>query len=235
MNFWDWFTVTMLVLTAVGIEVTPKDFNEPIQRTTAAQSTSEWPSSVAGLAIGGEDVMEFADSGVATAHERAMVARQNLQRAIAHYDLAHKYHPIGLRLSGGKDYTDIYYLDMRLVTVTAADAKAMRAASAHALAESWKKTLDAAFKDLPKPTPEGWVAVTGEIAGATMVSDELLARAAAAAIDYRPGQQVRVSAKAGMVVLDGTVATESQRRNVVNLAAQLPGARGVIDRLKISP
>lgn len=235
MNFWDWIAVTVLVLTAVGIEVTPKDYNEPVQRTTTAQAAADWPSSVASLAIGGETTMEFTDSGVATAHERATIARQNLQRAIAHYDLANKYHGIALRLVGGNDYTDIYYLDMRLVTVTASDAKAMRAPSAKALAETWKKELDAAFKQLPKPTPDGWIAVTGEVAGATMVSDDLLARAAAAAIDYRPGQQVRVSAQAGMVVLDGTVATDTQRKRLVSLAGQLPGARGVVDRLQVGP
>lgn len=233
MNFFDWLALTMLVLTAIGIEVTPRDFNEPVQRTTAAQSADEWPSSLSGLAIGGDVLMEFTDSGVATAYERATVARQNLARAIAHHDLAHRYVPIALRLVGGKDYTDIYYLDLRLVTVTASDAKAHRAASARALAETWKQALDEALADLPHPLPDGWIAVTGEVAGATLVSDELLARAAAMAIDFRPGQEVRVSAKAGMIVLDGRVASEAQRRKVVGLAGQIPGARGVVDRLKL--
>lgn len=233
MNFYDWLALTILVLTGIGVEVTPKDFNEPVQRTTAAQSATDWPSSLTGLAIGGDTLLEFTDSGVATGHERAVVARQNLQRAIAHYDLAHHYMPIGLRLVGGKDFMDIYYLDLRLVTVTASDAKAHRAASAEALAKTWKQEIDGALKDLPHPLPDGWIAVTGDVAGATMVSDELLARAAAMAIDFRPGQEVRVSAKAGMVVLDGRVATEAQRRKVVSLAGQIPGARGVVDRLKV--
>jgi hypothetical protein len=233
MNFWDWLGLTIMLTTLIGGQVTPQDYNAETVRTTEAQAAAGHARAVSGVAIGGKVVMMFADSGLSMSEERAIEARENLNRAIFHYDMAHRYVPFGLRMVGRGDYVQLYYFDLRLVTVTAADAQATGADSAQQLAEVWKGELDRSFRQLPKPMVDGWIATTGSVAGATMVSDDMLASTAAEAIRYAPGQQVKLTARAGVLTVEGTVANDGQRGRLLRTLRRLPGVRHVEDKLQV--
>ncbi|MFN3429097.1 MAG: BON domain-containing protein [Candidatus Sericytochromatia bacterium] len=233
MNFFDWLSLSIMLTTLIGAEVTPQTHNAEMVRTTEAQVASNRAGAVAGIAIGGRLVFQLADSGLSMAEERAIDARESLNRAIFHYDIPNKYNQMGLRLSGKNDFVEVYYYDLRLLTATAADARAADAETAWKLAESWKVELHRAFRELPKAVPDGWVATTGSVAGATMISDSMLASTAADVLRYSPGQQVRLSAKAGVIIAEGTVSTDAQRRKVVRTLKRLPGVRGVEDKLVV--
>lgn len=233
MNFWDWIGLGMMLTTLLGAELEPQDYNAQMVRTTPGQVESQRSPSVAGVAVGGRLLFQFADSGLTMAEERAIDARESLNRAIFHYDITNRYLPIGLRQVGGNDMIELYYFDLRLMTVTAADAKAAGVASTQKLADGWKGELDKAFRTLPKSKPDGWIAVTGSVAGATMISDATLVGTASEVIGYAPGQAVRLSAKGGVLTVEGHVQTDAQRRKVLRTLKRLPGVRGIDDKLEV--
>lgn len=233
MNFWDWLGLTIMLTTLIGAQVTPQDDQALMERTTEGQVARHDAHAMTGVAIGGRVVMQFADSGLMMGEERAIETRENLNRAIFHYDLSHRYTPIGLKVSGRGDFVQIYYFDLRLVTVTTADAQAAGAESAQRLAEAWKSDLDKSFRSLPRPMVDGWIATTGQVAGVTMLSDDTLVGTAAEVIRYAPGQQVKLSAKGGVLTVEGTVANDIQRTRLLKTLRQLPGVRGVEDKLTV--
>jgi hypothetical protein len=224
----------MMLTTMIGAQVTPQDYNSEMVRTTPAQSESQRSGAVAGVAIGGKLVFQLADSGLSMAEERAIETRENLNRAIFHYDIAHKYLPIGLRTDGRGSYVELYYFDLRLATATAADAKAAGLDSAEKLVNVWKGDVDRSFRALPKPMVDGWIATTGSVAGTTMISDDTLAGTASSIIGYTPGAQVKLTAKAGVILVEGVVASDAQRGRIIRTLKRLPGVRGVQDRLEVS-
>lgn len=235
MNFWDWLGLGIMLTTLLGAEIEPKDYNAEMVRTTPGQAESRRAPAVAGLAIGGELKFQLADSGLSMAEERAIDARENLNRAIFHYDMADRYLPFGLRQVGAGDYIELYYFDLRLLTATQADARAAGVGSVQQLADRWKKDLDQAFRTLPKPKPDGWIATTGSVAGATMISDATLAATAAEVLGYTPGQKVSLKARGGVLTVEGQVPSDAQRRKVVRTLKRLPGVRGVTDKLEVKP
>ena len=68
-----------------------------------------------------------------------------------------------------------------------------------------------------------------------VVSDETLGRAAAACLMGVASPAVTVSARAGVLTLEGPVASAEERVRIVRLVRELPGVRGVEDRLGRAP
>lgn len=233
MNWLDWLALSMGLVALVGGSLEGPDFEQELNRPTAAQVAQAQQAS-AGVTVGGAVLMRFTDSGVAAAEDRAREARLNLRRAVDHFGLPQGYLAPGLRVTGGGDLAELHYLDVRLAIATATDAKANGLGSARALAERWQADLDRAIRALPQPMPDGWIATAGAIKGTVLVSDETLARAAAACLDARPGQRVRVSAAGGVLMLEGEVATARDKARLARLMRELPGVRGVDDRVGVT-
>jgi hypothetical protein len=231
MGFLDWLGLGFLLATLVGAQVAP-DYNLENGRTTAGQAVMASQAN-AQLSLGGQAALRFTDSGVETGYERAIEAKENLRRAIEHHQLPSKYVGLGLRLGGDDDLVTINYLDLRITSVTRADAKANQAGSPRELAERWKGTLDREIRRLPSPIPDGWIAASGRPTPSLLVSDPTLANTVAECLSYRPGQNVTVSATGGTVVLQGNVADERERGRIVRLVKQVPGVIDVVDRTTV--
>ncbi|MDB5097477.1 MAG: hypothetical protein JWM80_1898 [Cyanobacteria bacterium RYN_339] len=232
MNFLDWASLMVFLGTLVGAQAAP-DFNLETDRTTLAQA-EHVAVPQAQVSIGGDPVMRFADTGVNTAYERAIEAKENLRKVIEHHDLPAKYVGLGLRLGGDNDLVTLNYLDVRITSVTKADAKANQAGSPRELAERWKADLDREIHRLPAPVPDAWIAASGKPTPSLLVSDPTLAASVAECLSYRPGQSVTVKAEGGTVVLEGQVADEKERGRLVRLVRQVPGVVDVVDRTAIS-
>lgn len=231
MNPLDWIAVSMVLLSLVGLQITPPA-GRHAERASAAQVQGLAQSGEADLAMGGTTVCRFANSGQISADERAIAARESVAIAIQRYGLPQHYHGFGLRVGGSADMAELDYFDTRLFWVSAADARLNGAKDAHALADAWRGALDTALQALPSPVPNGWLATTGAPSGQVAVSDGLLADAVACSLD-----QPAVSAKVngGIVTLMGQVPDSSTREHVVALVQQLPGVQGVVDQLQVSP
>ncbi len=233
MNWVDWLALSMGLVSLLGGTLEGHDFEQEMNRPTAAQVAAP-QKPTAGVTVGGDVLMRFTDSGVVAAEDRAREARLNIRRAVEHFGLPNGYFGPGLRVSGGGDLAELHYLDVRLAIATTTDAKANGFTSARALADRWRHDLDRAITKLPLPLPDGWIATAGRISGAVLVSDQTLARAAAACLDTRPGQRVKVSAAGGVIVLEGEVATARDKARLARLMRDLPGCRGVDDRVGIT-
>lgn len=233
MNWLDWLALSMGLVSLVGGTLEGHDFEQEMNRPTAAQVARD-QRPTAGVVVGGDVLMRFADSGVVAAEDRAREARVNLRRAVDHFGLPKGYFGPGLRVSGGGDLAELHYLDVRLAIATATDAKANGMGSARELADRWRADLDRAIGKLPQPLPDGWIQTAGKVSGAVLVSDQTLARAAAACLDTRPGQKVTVSAQGGVIVLEGSVATPQAKGRLVRLMKDLPGVKGVDDRITVA-
>ena len=229
----DWLALSLGLITIVGLQISPKNRNAEMNRTTPGQVASGRISSTATVTMGGRPLWRLAGSGVQTGLERAMVARQNLQAAIAQDDLLHHFFPVGLRLGDGGDFVTVNYFDLRLVSATVADERLNGAKSVADLALQWKATLDRGLRMLPDPLPDAWLAVEPGLGGAiTMVADDTLERTAAALL---PDGGVSVEAAGGVLILSGAVNSDHERKRLVHLAGQIPGAMGVEDRLTVQP
>ena len=228
MNPFDWVVVAILGITLLGAQLAPDSYQQELQAPAEAQvATGD-----AGLSVGGVVVARFADSGSVTAIERAISARQQLRRAISHHRLAERYHGFALRLSGG-EVVQLHYMDLLVLTVTAADARLNGASSARELAERWKQALDAQLQDVPAPLPDAWVATTGGGGGGgAMVTESTLSRTVAGALSGAGG--VRVEAAGSRVILSGIVASQAERQRVVALVREVPGVREVEDRMRLA-
>jgi hypothetical protein len=231
MNFLDWASLVVFLGTLVGAQVAP-DYNLENDRSMAAQA--ERATALAQVSVGGEPIMRFADTGVNTAYERAIEAKENLRQVIHHHDLPAKYVGLGLRLGGDNGLVTVNYLDMRITSVTQADAKANQVGSPRELAERWKADLDRQIRALPNPIPDAWVAASGRPTSSLLVSDHTLAASVAECLSYRPGQRVTVKADAGTVVLEGEVANEQERGRIVRMVRQVPGVTNVVDHTAIA-
>lgn len=227
MNPFDWVVVAILGITLLGAQLAPDSYQQELQAPAEAQvATGD-----AGLSVGGVVVARFADSGSVTAIERAVSARQQLRRAISHHRLADRYHGFALRLSGS-EVVQLHYMDMLVLTVTAADARLNGVSSARELAERWKQALDAQLQDVPAPLPDSWLATTGGGGGGAMVTESTLSRTVAGALSGAGG--VRVEAAGSRVILSGMVASQAERQRVVALVREVPGVREVEDRMRLA-
>jgi hypothetical protein len=232
MNWLDWLALSMGLVTIVGGTIDGNDLERELNRPSAAQVASNRPAT-AGVTVGGDVLLRFADSGVMAAEDRAREARLNLRRAVDHFGLPKGYFGPGLRVVGGGDVAEIHYLDLRLTTATAADAKANGFDSAGALANRWRGDLDKVLRSVPAPLPDNWFATAGKATGAVLVSDETLASVAAASLPGGVGG-VRVSAVGGVIVLEGQVRSATDKARLVRLMRDVPGAQGVEDKLAVA-
>ena len=233
MNWLDWLALSMGLVTLLGGTLEGSGFDQELTRPTAGQLASQ-AQPTAGVTIGGDVLLRFTDSGVHAAEERARETRMNIRRAVEHFALPKGYLGPALRVSGAGDVAEIHYMDFRLVLATGADAKANGFPSARALADRWRGDLDRTLRVLPQPLPDGWIGSAGRITGTVLVSDETLARAAAACLDARPGRRVRVSASGGVIVLEGEVATARDKARLARLMREVPGCRAVDDRVGVT-
>lgn len=233
MNWLDWLALSMGLVALVGGTLEGSDFEQEMNRPTAAQVAAR-QQATAGVTVGGEVLMRFTDSGVVAAEDRAREARLNLRRAVDHFGLPQGYFGPGLRVSGGGDVAELHYLDLRLAIATATDAKANGMGSARALADRWRTDLDRAIGKLPQPLPDGWIQTAGKVSGAVLVSDQTLARAAALCLPAKPGQRVTVAAQGGVIILEGSVANPQDKARLARLMKEIPGARGVEDRTTLA-
>jgi hypothetical protein len=241
MNGLDWIALLLGLAALLEFSWDGIDGARGLNRSTPAQMQTPRHAE-AGLLVGGEVLMRFTDTGVMAAEERAREARMNLRRAVETYGLPTTYLGAALRSGGLGDVAEVAYLDMRITTVSASDATAGGATSVQALAAQWREALDKAIRALPTPVPDGWiVAATGGGGGGAgrigrvMVSDETLTTAAAASLNHSRGQRVTATAADGIIRLDGSVAEPADKGRLVRLMRELPGVRGVDDRLSVSP
>lgn len=238
MNGLDWIALSLGLVALAGLTFDGTDMARGLNRSTPAQVKAARKAD-AGLVVGGEMIMKFTDSGVLAAEDRAREANLNLRRAIQTWGLPRGFIGPALRGGGLGDVAEIAYLDLRIATVTAADAKAAGAASPQALAAQWRDSLDKAIRALPSPMPDGWIASApgtgggGGGRGRVLVSDETLSAAAAASLDFRVGRRVTVTATDGVIRLEGTVANTLEKGRLVRQMRDLPGVRGVDDRLSV--
>lgn len=221
----DWLAAALAIAIIAGAQMTPKGFDE--ERPRPAQGVTQ--QGEATLRMGPYAQWRFAGSGELAAEERAIAAKQALRRATLRYELPRNFHPAWLRAAGGGDVWEILYMDTRLFRVTAADARLNGAASAEALARRWRGEVAAALADAPTPMPDGWLAVITRPSGHVAVKDRTLEAAAAEAMPLA----VRVKAVDGVLVLEGVIENETQRRRAVAIARQVPGAADVEDRLQV--
>jgi hypothetical protein len=232
MNFLDWFALATMLGALIGAQVLP-DPNVELERTTLAQQAQVQTSSAIVL-MGGQPVMRFSDSGSSTAYERAIEAKQNLQKVIEHHDLPAHYLGLGLRLGGDSDLVTLNYLDMRITSITRADAALNQTGTPHELAERWKASVENEIHALPNPIPDTWIGAAGQHVGSLLVSDPTLAQAVADCLPDHAGQRVTVKAEAGTVTLDGQVADDNERGRLERMVRQIPGVRDVVNRTSIT-
>jgi hypothetical protein len=231
MNILDWASLIVFLGTLVGAQVAP-DYNLEADRTVVGQA--QRAGAIAQVTVGGAPLMRFADTGVNTAYERAIEAKENLRQVIQHHDLPGKYVGMGLRLGGDNDLVTLNYLDMRITSVTRADAAANQVGSPKELAERWKAALDAEIRRLPSQVPDAWIAASGKPTASLLVSDNTLAASVSECLSYRSGQRVTVKAEGGTVVLEGQVASEQERGRLVRMVRQVPGVIEVVDRTAVT-
>lgn len=231
MGFLDWLALATLLSTLVGAQVSA-DPNLELERSTPGQSVRAMAAN-AEVRMGGSPIMRFADSGAATAMERAVDAKEHLKQVIHQKELPGSYMGIGLRLGGDDKLATINYFDVRITDVTQSDAQANHAGNAKELAESWKTAVDREIHRLPAALPENWITAAGKPTPSLLVSNPTLTAAVSDCLPEELGQRVTVTADGGTIVLEGSVQDDRERGRIVRMVKQVPGVVEVIDHTSV--